>query len=254
MNNEINISSLNIGYVNSTVLENINITTSSSKLICLIGRNGQGKSTFLKTISGLLPPLKGSIKFNNKDISSYSEKERAKLLSVVLTTKIDIGNITVEEFIHFGRYPYTNWFGINSKSDQTEIENAIQFCGLNEFKNRKYAELSDGEKQKVNIARAIAQNTPIIVLDEPTAHLDLVNKIEILKLLKELVDKQKKMILISTHQIELALQLCDELWVLNNSRIEVGTSDSIIESGTLNKIFDDKLLIFNKETKSFEIK
>jgi len=250
----INISSLSIGYSNKAILSNLKIVSAQNKMICLIGKNGQGKSTLLKTIAGLLPEINGSISFNNQSVLQLTDIERAKLLSIVLTEKIEIGNISVKDFIAFGRYPYTNWLGINNNDDHLEIDKAIELCEISELKNRNYTELSDGERQKVSIARAIAQNTPLIILDEPTAHLDLVNKVEILKLLKSLTENHGKTILISTHQIELAIQLCDEVWLLNNGIIEVNSPKTIINNGTLNKLFDNESVTFNAQTKSFNLK
>ncbi|MGB0882423.1 MAG: ABC transporter ATP-binding protein, partial [Vicingaceae bacterium] len=214
MKKQINISNLTVGHNKTPLLENINLSSTSVKMIGLFGRNGQGKSTLLKTISGLLPPLNGTFYFDGTDILKLSEKERAKLLSIVSTTQNNVGNITVKDFIAFGRFPYTNWLGINTNEDNIEIDKAIKLCKLDSFVHRNYDELSDGEKQKVNIARAIAQDTPLIILDEPTVHLDLINKVEVLKLLKELSENYNKTIIISTHQIEYALQICDEIWLI----------------------------------------
>lgn len=253
MSIEISLQSLTIGYSNKKIIENINAISHSNKMIGLIGRNGQGKSTLLKTIAGLLTPISGNIDINGQDINTLSEKEKSKIISVLLTKNTEINHTSVEEFISYGRYPYTNWLGINSIQDQMEINKAIEFCGLEDFKSRIYSELSDGEKQKVNIARAIAQNTPIILLDEPTAHLDLVNKIEVLKLLKSLVEQQNKTIIISTHQIELALQLCNEIWLLNKHSLSINSPEKITETKAFNDLFDEKLITYNKHSKSFNI-
>lgn len=254
MKNSINISNLSIGYGNKSIVQDINISSKEDKLIALIGRNGKGKSTLLKTIVGLLPPLCGEILFNDKEITTITDLERAELISIVLSTNSTIDNITVKDFVAYGRYPYTNWLGINTSKDSDIINNAIELCGISDLTNRYYSELSDGEKQKVNIARAIAQDTPFIILDEPTAHLDLINKVEILKLLKELSSKHNKMIIISTHQIEMALQLCDEIWTLENDQLEVNTPKGLIESNKLEELFGNEHVTFNPQTKNFEIK
>jgi len=254
LNQQINISCLSVGYENKLVLENINLISNSNKMIGIIGRNGQGKSTLLKTISGLLPPINGSFSYGETSILDLSEKERAKLLSIVSTTQADIGGITVKDFIAFGRFPYTNWLGINKTKDYQEIDNAIALCKLENLANRNYNELSDGEKQKVNIARAIAQNTPIIILDEPTVHLDLINKIEIFKLLKELVNKHAKTIIIATHQIEYALQVCDKIWLLNNNKVASLSANDIVNGNKLSEIFNSDLISFDKTSQSFKLK
>lgn len=252
MNSLLHISALHIGYNNKVIIPDINIESANNQLIAVIGRNGKGKSTLLKTLSGLTPPISGSFKFNDLDIFKLTEKERAKVLSIVNTTQTSIGNIKVFDYIAFGRFPYTNWLGINKNSDNTAIDNAIRLCKIKELSERNYDELSDGEKQKVNIARAIAQNTPLIILDEPTAHLDLINKVEILKLLKDLVVNQQKTIIISTHQIEYALQICNELWLVNNT-IKAYTPEKLIESTELKQMFDENLIAFDKNNLSFKL-
>lgn len=252
MSSTLHISALHIGYNNKVVIPNINIDSANNQLIAVIGRNGKGKSTLLKTLSGLISPISGNFKFNNLDIFKLTEKERAKVLSIVNTKQTSIGNIKVIDYVAFGRFPYTNWLGVNKESDNTAIDEAIRLCKINELSQRNYDELSDGEKQKVNIARAIAQNTPLIILDEPTAHLDLINKAEIMKLLKDLVVNQQKTIIISTHQIEYALQICNELWLVNNT-IKAYTPKNLIESTELKELFDDKLIAFDKNSLSFKL-
>ncbi len=249
-----NISSLSIGYDNNPILENINLVSNNGQMIGVFGRNGQGKSTLLKTIAGLLPPIKGQFNYEEIDTLSLSEKERSKLMSLVSTTQTDVGGITVKDFIAFGRFPYTNWLGINKEKDYQEINNAITLCKLEHLSHRNYDELSDGEKQKVNIARAIAQNTPIIILDEPTVHLDLINKVEVFKLLKELVNSLGKTVIISTHQIEYALQICDEIWLINNNKIEPLTPTQIIDNDKLKDIFNEDIISFDKASQSFKLK
>lgn len=253
MNTQINISDLTVGYDKNPLLKDINLASNSGNMIGLFGRNGQGKSTLLKTISGLLPPISGGFNFEGIDILALSEKERAKVLSIVSTTQQNIGGITVKDFIAFGRFPYTNWLGINTNKDFQEIDNAIALCKLENLAHRNYDELSDGEKQKVNIARAIAQDTPLIILDEPTVHLDLINKVEVFKLLKELSTNYNKTIIISTHQIEYALQICDEIWLINNKEIEAFSPESLINANKLSQLFDEDIISFDKNTQSFRL-
>ncbi len=254
MSKSINISALNIGYDKKNILTNINLTSNEGKMIGVFGRNGQGKSTLLKTISGLLPPISGQFYFDKINVLALSEKERAKLLSIVSTTQSGIGAITVKDYVAFGRFPYTNWLGINKAKDYQEINKAIELCKLQDFANRNYDELSDGEKQKVNIARAIAQNTPLIILDEPTVHLDLINKVEVFKLLKELVKTHNKTVIISTHQMEYALQICDEIWLINEGKVESLSPSEIIEKEKLTALFNDDLIHFDKASQSFRLK
>lgn len=254
MSNPLKIAALSIGYNNKSIVNTIEISTKNTQLIGVIGRNGKGKSTLLKTLAGLLPPIAGQFVFNDTDIFSLSEKEKAKLISIVSTTKTAIGGIKVSDFVAFGRYPYTNWLGINKKEDEIVIADAIQLCNIHHLSDRYYDELSDGEKQKVNIARAIAQNTPLIILDEPTVHLDLINTVEVLKLLKQLTENHGKTIVFSTHQIEYALQICGEIWLINNDKIEAFSPTELINKEKLKELFHDDSISFDKVTGTFKIR
>lgn len=254
MSRTINISNLTIGYHDNSIIASISITSKLGQFISIIGRNGEGKSTLIKTLTSLIEPIKGEVSISNQALFTLTEKEKSKLISVVLTNKIVLHNINVFDFVAYGRYPYTNWLGIQSNSDSKAISDAIELCNINHLSDKLYTELSDGERQKVNIARAIAQNTPIIVLDEPTAHLDLVNKIEVFKLLKLLVDKHQKTIIISTHQIELALQLSDEIWLINQQKVVNDTPKELIKNQEIEKLFANTDVIFNSSTNSFSVK
>lgn len=253
MDRLIHIQDLDIGYNNCTVVGKINVSIHTGELICLIGRNGEGKSTLIKTLCKLIPVISGNILIDGKHISKLNDNQFSNLISVVLTSKISIPNITVKEFVAFGRYPYTNWIGSLSARDNILINSAIDLCGIKDLEHRDFISLSDGEKQKVNIARAIAQNTPIVVLDEPTAHLDLVNNVEIFKLLKLLTKQHNKTIIFSTHYIELALQLADKLGVINQRELLFDSPKNIIEKGTIHQLFDEKLVKYNTLTNKFEL-
>lgn len=254
MNKGINISNLSIGYQKIPLIDAINVDSNLGQFISIIGRNGEGKSTLIKTLTSLIEPIKGDISVAGKLLFKLSEVEKSKLISVVLTNKISIHNINVFDFVAYGRYPYTNWLGIKTNNDKTIISEAISLCNINHLTTKLYTELSDGERQKVNIARAIAQDTPIIVLDEPTAHLDLVNKIEVFKLLKLLVEKHQKTIIISTHQIELALQLSNTVWLINQQKVISATPNELIKNGEIDKLFANTDVIFNPATNSFTVK
>jgi len=237
LNEILNIVSLCVGYDKKPVISDFNTRISSPSLVTLIGRNGEGKSTLLKTITGLLPSFSGNISFFNKEISSLSTKEKSTIFSIVLAQPPQIGNITVRDFVGFGRYPYTNWLAMNSKKDNTIIDESLALCGLTDFAQRNFANLSDGEKQKIAIARAIAQNTPVIILDEPTSHLDMVNQIEIFELLHRLVKEKQKTILISSHQLQLAMHYSDEIWLLNQGEIEINAPTFFMENKTIEQLF-----------------
>ena len=237
MKNILSISSLSIGYDKNNVLSNINVGVDQPKLITLIGRNGQGKSTLLKTLTGLIPAMDGEIFFGEKINKELSHKEKSKLFSVVLTSPPAINNITVKDFVAYGRYPYTNWLAVKKEEDNWQINQAMELCGITNFAATNIANLSDGERQKVALARAIAQNTPIIFLDEPTSHLDLVNQSELFDLLHQLVEKQQKTIIISSHQLNLALNYADEIWLISNGELEANTPDFFMKSGKIEALF-----------------
>lgn len=237
MKNILSISSLTIGYDKSKVLSNINVVVDKPTLITLIGRNGQGKSTLLKTLTGLIPAISGKIFFGDNISSELSHKEKSKLYSVVLTTPPAINNITVKDFVAYGRYPYTNWLATKKEEDNWQIHQAMELCGVSNFAATNIANLSDGERQKVALARAIAQNTPIVFLDEPTSHLDLVNQTELFNLLHQLVEEQQKTIIISSHQLNLALNYANEIWMLNQGGLEANTPEFFMKSGKIEALF-----------------
>lgn len=231
------IANLSVGYENKFVVKDINVSVNSPQLITIIGRNGQGKSTLLKTLSGLQTPLKGTILINEQNVNKLSIKEKSKLYSVVLTHPPAIQNVLVKDFVAFGRYPYMNWLAVKNNLDNQLVSHALKICGLTDFANRNITNLSDGERQKVALARAIAQDTPIIFLDEPTSHLDLVNQSELFEMLKKLVVESDKTIIISSHQLHLALHFSDEIWLINNKELIAKTPDDFKKSGEIQKLF-----------------
>lgn len=221
-----------VGYASNKVLiEAINTEITSGQLIGLIGQNGVGKSTLIKTLLGFHPPISGEVSLNNKPIGSLSAKELAKQVSVVLTGKPESLNLSVTELIALGRYPYSGWLGTLKAEDKESVESALTMMEINYIAHKKLYELSDGQMQKVMIARAIAQETNLIVLDEPTSHLDLKNKIEVLSLLKKIANAGKG-VLMSTHEIQLTSQVCTEYWCIDfNQPVLVGKPKELINEG-----------------------
>ena len=254
----LNISNLSIGFVHKKqkdiVASNIYVAIDEPKFIALIGENGIGKSTLLRTISKVQPCLSGKIHLFDKDLKKLSNLEVSKKISLVLTERIPPSNLTVFELIALGRQVYTNWIGTLQEDDFIKINEAITFVKIEALKEKKMDELSDGQYQKVMIARAIAQDTPIIILDEPTAHLDLTNKAFIFKLLKNLVMKFKKTVIISSHELQLALQVVDDFWLLTNSNFTSMNKQDLIESNLFKKVFNSDIVQFNKEHHTFKIK
>ena len=251
-------SNLSIGYATkkqqTIVAKNIDFELETGKLVCLLGKNGIGKSTLLRTLSNVQPKLAGELYINGNPIESLSAEAYSKKMSLVLTERIPESNLTVYELIALGRQPYTNWIGTLTDDDKKHIHKAIEQVHIEEYIHKKCDELSDGQLQKVMIARALAQNTDLIILDEPTAHLDIHHKLEVFNLLKSLVKELGKTILISTHEVQLALQLADELWLLNENQFLAGTPSKLIEDGHLERLFSSKFVTFDSKTKQFIIK
>ncbi len=206
------LSHLDIGYqAHHKIISNINVDVKSGRLTCLIGANGVGKSTLLKTLAGFLPKLGGEILLNNLSLATLSSKELAHKISVVLTTKPNVQNITAEEMVGMGRSPYTGFFGILGREDKQVVNDAIERVGIMSLKSRVVETLSDGERQKVMIAKALAQQTPVILLDEPTAFLDFPSKADCYRLLRETAHQLDKIILLSTHDLDLAMRFADTI-------------------------------------------
>lgn len=222
------------------------------QFISLIGHNGSGKSTLFKSISNILPLLSGNIFLKNKVLNEYSRMQLAQLLSIVVTDKIVNPNLKVREVVESGRYPYISRIGKLRKSDQIILEESIYDVGMMGFEDRKINTLSDGELQRVLIARALCQKTEIILLDEPSSHLDLEGKFSIMKLLNEISRKEEKTILLSTHDIDLALQTTDTLWLLDKERnLITGSPKDLVDSDILSKIFDNENFHFDKSIGKF---
>ena len=236
---------LEVGYKagkkNISIIKGLQVDIKSSSLTCLMGPNGVGKSTLLRTLCGVQVPLYGSIKIQEKPLLELSKNELAQMVSVVLTDSLNTGAITVRELVAMGRYPYKGWALAERVTDRQMIEKAIVQTHLMDIANKKITELSDGEKQKAMIARALCQNTPVIILDEPTAHLDLNNRVEVINLLKELAQESNKAILMATHELDLALQAADELWVLGfDKKLLRGFPEDLVLRGKIDEVFNLK--------------
>lgn len=249
---------LSIGYQTkqkkTIVAENINFELQKGELIGLIGANGIGKSTLLKTLTKSHKPLSGNIFVNNVDLKTISNIDLAKMLSVVLTENVSQTNLSVQELIALGRQPYTNWLGSLSEEDIIKTEQAIDAIKIPDLAHKNCFELSDGQLQKVMLARALAQDTDIIVLDEPTTHLDLYHKVSVLKLLQHLATTTQKTILFSTHEINVTLSLCDKILVMKESGTQFGTPKELIAQNAFDDLFPEDLVVFDAVSSAFKIK
>lgn len=256
--NILKTENLSIGYQSkrdiSVIASNINIDIKQGELIGLVGANGIGKSTLLRTLTSIQKPLSGDIFLNDKTLESYSAIELAKTMSLVLTEQLMSKNLSVFELVALGRQPYTNWIGNLSEGDISVINTAIEQTNLADLKHRKCFELSDGQLQKVMIARALAQDTNLIILDEPTTHLDMYHKAYILKLLQKLAKGTNKTILFSSHEIDLAIQLCDTMVVMTPKKVISDSPCNLIEKGIFETLFPKDLISFDKNTGNFRVK
>lgn len=260
MSNKKNIlttSHLSIGYKTKnsviSIAENLNLNLQEGKLIALIGANGIGKSTLLRTITGIQKPLYGDVFLSDRKITSYNPLELAQNLSIVLTEKLPPSNLTVFELVALGRQPYTNWIGTLSDNDINKIHEAMELTQISHLAAKKHYEISDGQLQKVLIARALAQDTPLIILDEPTTHLDLLHKVALFKLLKKLTHETGKCILFSTHDIDMAIQLSDEIIIMTPETVVQDEPCNLITKGSFNTLFKDEHIVFDSEKGKFLI-
>ena len=224
------------------------------ELVGLVGANGIGKSTLLRTLSKVQPPLHGKVILSEKELSSYKSIELAAQLSIVLTEQIASKNLTVQELVALGRQPYTNWVGKMIEEDIEKVKKAIEVTHINELVSKRCYELSDGQLQKALIARAIAQDTPFIMLDEPTTHLDIYHKAYILKLLKRLAFETKKTILFSTHEIDFAIQLCDKMIVMNKDGYEFGRPKELVQARAFSGLFPEDLILFDSKSGRYKVR
>ena len=249
---------LSIGYsskkAQTIVTSNINIELHQGELIGLVGANGIGKSTLLRTLTKVQNPLNGTVLINDKSITDYNSNDLAKALSLVLTEQMASKNLSVFELVALGRQPYTNWVGNLSSNDLIVVNKAMTQTNIEDLKHKKCFELSDGQLQKVMIARALAQDTDLIILDEPTTHLDMYHKAFVLKLLQNLVKETNKTILFSSHEIDLAIQLCDKIVLMTEEKTVIDSPFNLIEKGAFKELFPKDLIVFDEKTGSFRVK
>ena len=223
------------------------------ELITVLGKNGIGKSTLLRTIAKVQKPLNGAVVIKNKNLENYTNQELSTSLSMVLTEKLPESQLTVFELVALGKQPYTNWIDKLSETDLEKTNWAIKQTEIQHLKNKRFYELSDGQLQRVLIARALAQDTEIIILDEPTAHLDLHHTIKIFSLLKDLVEKTNKTIILSSHEVNLSIKFADNIVLFTDSKIYTGTSSELIEKSAFENLFPNEIVNFNRNLQQFII-
>jgi iron complex transport system ATP-binding protein len=237
------------------LLEKLQLSLQKGELTCLLGANGTGKSTLLRTLAGLQKPLKGQIFWQGQSLLQIAKKKRAQLISLVLTEALTTERLTVGELVSLGRYPHTNWVDSHSETDQIIIAKALQATGIAHLAGQPFFALSDGQKQKALIARALAQDGGAILLDEPTAHLDWVSRYEVILNLRQVAQRQQKAILVSTHELSLALQQAHRLWLITpEKKLLVGLAEDLALDGSLANFFPHQHFVFEAHTGNFLLK
>lgn len=243
---------LAVGYRNGktavTLLQGLNLSLEKGKLVALLGQNGAGKSTLLRALTCDERPISGTIQVNGRSLADMSQKDRSRLIGLVSTERIQAGALTVTELVGLGRQPHTGFLGRLDDEDHEIVRQSMEDAGIIGKANEYMASLSDGERQKAMIARALAQQTPIIILDEPTAFLDVASRIETMRLLQTLAHDRGKAVLLSSHDISQSLMLADELWLITTDRqVITGSTDELVASGAMDRLFDNRSIHFNNQ-------
>ena len=249
----LDLRDLYIGYAEDVdrhiVAETLSASLPAGTLACLVGANGVGKSTLMRTLSGFQPALRGEVRIDGLPLERYTPRELSEKVGVVLTERESAPDLTVEEVVAIGRMPYTNFWGTLTDMDRQAVDEAIALVGIEALRHKKIGRLSDGERQKTMIAKALAQQTGIILLDEPTAFLDYGSKVSMMRLLRRLAHEQGKAILLSTHDLEIAFQTTDEVWVLQHDGLQTGTLDALEQRGVVSSFLATNGLRYEKDHK-----
>lgn len=248
---------LDIGYRDkkgqTTVASGIGFEATAGEVIGIVGVNGIGKSTLLRTLAGLLPALSGSVQIDKEAVERIPALRLSRLVSVVLTDPIATKNLSVRELITLGRQPYTNWLGSLAEEDLHQIQEVVSRLDLSEMLDKKCYELSDGQFQRVLIGRALAQDTPIMLLDEPTMHLDLFHKVQLLKLLRDIARVTEKIVVFTSHELNLVIQLCSKVLILGEGNHAYGSPQELIETDQFRSLFPEGEVTFDSASGSFKI-
>ena len=250
----IQLKDLTLGYEQRTLLEKVSAHITGGQLVALLGRNGTGKSTLLRAVMGLEKPQNGEIILHGNNIASLKPEELARNISFVTTDKVRIANLRCRDVVALGRAPYTNWLGQLQGADKEKVDNAMHLVGMDSYAEKTMDKMSDGECQRIMIARALAQDTPVILLDEPTAFLDLPNRYELCLLLRKLTQKEGKCILFSTHDLDIALSLCDTIMLIDNPQLYSLPTNEMITSGHIERLFHNESITFDAQAMKIRIR
>ena len=243
------------GNKRTILLSDLNLRLEQGSLVALLGKNGAGKSTLLRALTCDSQPINGSVEIDGKPSYEISKRDLSRLIALVATERIMGGAFTIRELVALGRKPHTGYLGRLSRHDDEVVWQSLEAVGIAHKAEQHVAQLSDGERQKAMIAKALAQETPIIVLDEPTAFLDVASRIETMKLLHSLAREQNKAVLLSSHDISQSLLLADELWVITQDReVVTGSTEQVVMSGAMDRVFDTSSILFNNDLCDYESK
>ncbi len=252
--NTVSLCRVALGYGDRMLLLGADLAFGSGEFTALLGRNGCGKSTLLRTVAGLRPPQEGYVEICGRRLDGMTRKEMAEAVGLVSTDEVGVENLKVYDTVALGRAPYTGWLGRLSAQDREAVARALDLVGMSGFADKGIDTLSDGERQRVMVARVLAQDTPVILLDEPTAFLDLPNKYEIGLLLRDLARREGKCVVFSTHDLAVALELCDKVALIDGGRIVCGTPQELASGGALDALFEGTPLVFDPITRGVRLR
>lgn len=250
----IRFNNIRLGYGSRTLIENLSAELHRGQLTALVGRNGTGKSTLLRAIAQLGETLGGDIMLDGRSLQTLSPSDMASLVAFVTTDKVRIANLRCRDVVALGRAPYTNWIGRMQQQDKTIVEQSLAAVGMTDYADKTMDRMSDGECQRIMIARALAQQTPIILLDEPTAFLDMPNRYELCTLLRRLAHEEQKCILFSTHELDIALSLCDAIALISPPELHILPTDEMVRSGHIERLFTTGIVEFDPQTRTVSVK
>jgi iron complex transport system ATP-binding protein len=250
----IRFDNIRLGYGNRTLIENLSATVERGALTALVGRNGTGKSTLLRAIAQLGEVLSGEILLDGRPLQTLAPSEMASMVAFVTTDKVRIANLRCRDVVALGRAPYTNWIGRMQEQDKAIVEQALESVDMSDYADKTMDRMSDGECQRIMIARALAQQTPIILLDEPTAFLDMPNRYELCTLLRRLAHEEQKCILFSTHELDIALSLCDAIALIAPPELHILPTDEMVRSGHIERLFTTGIVAFDPATRTVSVK
>ncbi|MBQ2008210.1 MAG: ABC transporter ATP-binding protein [Alistipes sp.] len=250
----IRFDNIHLGYGNRTLIENLSATVERGALTALVGRNGTGKSTLLRAIAQLGDVLSGEILLDGHPLQTLAPSEMASMVAFVTTDKVRIANLRCRDVVALGRAPYTNWIGRMQEQDKAIVEQALESVGMSDCADKTMDRMSDGECQRIMIARALAQQTPIILLDEPTAFLDMPNRYELCTLLRRLAHEEQKCILFSTHELDIALSLCNAIALIAPPELHILPTDDMVRSGHIERLFTTGIVAFDPASRTVSVK